>query len=93
MILKLNESAAAAGIRRFMHHDNPVWSFTFWAALLFYVATNTSLIPPAHTQHVKDAAAVLGFIGGWFGSSPLPSSQKTEAEPPSTSGADSWPSE
>lgn len=91
MILKLNESAAAAGIRRFMHHDNPVWSLAFWGALLFYLATNTSLIPPTHTQQVKDVAAVLGFIGGWLGTSPLPTSQKVERE--STSGADSWPSE
>lgn len=52
--------------------DHAIWLVTFISGVLtFLVASTTSLIPAEYVDKVRDIAAVLGFIGGAFGMSPL----------------------
>lgn len=55
-----------------MTRDSIIWHLTLGAAVLsFLVASTTTLIPPAYVPHVKDLAALCGFLAGWLGNSPL----------------------
>ena len=51
--------------------DHAVWSFTFAASVLAFVAASTHLIPDQYATTVQEIAAVLGFIAGKLGNSPL----------------------
>lgn len=53
--------------------DHVLWSLGFVAAVLsFLTASTTHLIPAAYVPTVQEVSAVLAFICGKLGNSPLP---------------------
>ena len=54
-----------------MTRDHAIWSFTFAASVLAFVAASTHLVPEPYGPMVREIAAVLGFIAGKLGNSPL----------------------
>lgn len=51
--------------------DSVVWSIGFAASVLAFVATMADLVPAMYAPKVLAVAAVLGFISGKLGNSPL----------------------
>lgn len=60
-------------LRNLFTRDHAIWAISFVASVLaFMVASTTHLIPAEHVAQVQELAAVLAFISGKFGNSPLP---------------------
>lgn len=51
--------------------DSVVWSIGFVASVLAYLAALADLVPPQYAPKVLAVAALLGFIAGKLGNSPL----------------------
>ena len=52
--------------------DHIVWSLGFVASVLAYGAALADIIPPAYAPKVLAVSALLGFVAGKLGNSPLP---------------------
>lgn len=52
--------------------DSVVWTVGFVASVLAFAATLADLIPAVYAPKVAAVAALLGFISGKLGNSPLP---------------------
>ncbi len=52
--------------------DHLLWSITFTASVLAFAASLSDIIPPAYAPRALAIAALLGFISGKLGNSPLP---------------------
>jgi hypothetical protein len=49
-----------------------VWTVGFIASVLAFAASLADLIPPAYAPKVLAVSALLGFVSGKLGNSPLP---------------------
>ncbi len=58
-------------LEKLLTRNNIVWALGFVASVLSYVLAHTSLIPAGWQEHMRDIAAVLGFLTGKLGMSPL----------------------
>lgn len=56
--------------------DHAVWSIGFAASVLAFLATLTDLLPAVYAPKVLAVSALLGFIAGKLGNSPLPGDNK-----------------
>ncbi len=63
-------------MRNLLTRDHAVWSIGFVASVLAFVATLTDLVPAAYAPKVLAVSALLGFIAGKLGNSPLPGDNK-----------------
>lgn len=63
-------------MKNMLTRDHIVWSLGFTASVLAYVAALADIIPPAYAPKVLAVSAVLGFIAGKLGNSPLPGDNK-----------------
>lgn len=63
-------------MKRFLTRDHLVWSLGFTASVLAYGAALADLVPAAYAPKVLAVSALLGFIAGKLGNSPLPGDNK-----------------
>lgn len=63
-------------MKRFLTRDHLVWSLGFTASVLAYGAALVDLVPAAYAPKVLAVSALLGFIAGKLGNSPLPGDNK-----------------
>lgn len=52
--------------------DSIIWTIGLIASVLAFAATLADLIPAVYVPKVQAIAALLGFISGKLGNSPLP---------------------
>lgn len=58
--------------------DSIIWWLGFWASVLAYGASLADIIPSQYAPKVIAIAALLGFISGKLGNSPLPGDNNKE---------------
>ena len=58
-------------MQKLFTRDSLVWWLMYWSAILLFIATATHLIPAAYQQRATEIAALLAFMGGKLGNSPL----------------------
>lgn len=63
-------------MKRFLTRDHLVWSLGFTASVLAYGAALVDLVPAVYAPKVLAVSALLGFIAGKLGNSPLPGDNK-----------------
>lgn len=59
-------------MRNMFSRDHAIWAVGFVASVLAFAATLADLIPAVYVPKVQAVAALLGFISGKLGNSPLP---------------------
>jgi len=59
-------------VRSMFTRDHIVWSLGFIASVLAYSAALADIIPAQYAPKVLAVSALLGFIAGKLGNSPLP---------------------
>ena len=65
-------------MRNMFTRDHIVWSVGFVASVLTFGASLADLVPAAYAPKVLAVAALLGFISGKLGNSPLPGDNNKE---------------
>ncbi|CAB4192093.1 hypothetical protein UFOVP1236_4 [uncultured Caudovirales phage] len=55
-----------------MSRDHMIWMIAFVASVLAFAASLADIIPPAYAPRVLAVSALMGFISGKLGNSPLP---------------------
>ena len=65
-------------MRNMFTRDHAVWAVGFVASVLAFAATLADLVPAAYVPKVQAIAALLGFISGKLGNSPLPGDNNKE---------------
>ena len=58
-------------MRNLFTRDSAIWWLSYWSGVLLFAATATHLIPDAYQQRATEIAALLAFMGGKLGNSPL----------------------